>query len=684
MKKFFMITLCMAAAIFADPSIDKAVADLNSYSQLQKNLNIQNADLSYGMRKALIMADLMLDAQGKLRLDQKNAIKTAFLAAHPQEYEVNMSHVLATLDGTWQSFFDGITAPKDSLMLQSIFSSKAITDRHAKVAVLAAMLAPYNQGAVGDCFAVTDVIRDHEEYFRRAASDYKSILMNGYVERFADGKKDHFYFLPLLADPDRDQNITINFSLLDAPGFAAACTLMDGDKIVNLSDKIMEKLPSNPTPAQVIDAMAQTISENRSVNVDLLRSVGEYAFSSLTNNPILRATEAAFASMAEERASGAIRQNIHDCLAETLSAVLPNNQTFLDIFNQNYRLVYNLDIPLAMPSADGNSTDGGFQLYTRTTDSIGTRVATPEEFRNLVLQACNQAMIVDPKVISYLHSDDFLKDVLWNYDPQNKTEPDPVHNYQNFSRTPMQSCDGDDPYAVDDIDTGTVYESHVQAFTPKCTKDLINWCLNLAKTVPPALYPMNSPQHAFNFAPAVGEMVAFTKSGLSSTQWLQKMMLIPGVQVSSKLCDPHLLQAVVDGLIQDGLPNTQSLQKMVTDISQKKLSLSASCQKLLSEIVQLYPDQSDLITMIFDTVLLQSLSPNDQAVLEKSAIRFAFTNWNQGLKDIYFCAFFNPRTEQIAFGTILEDGTHLAPMSENDWVNGQRWDVDLMPAAPNI
>ena len=45
------------------------------------------------------------------------------------------------------------------------------------------MLAPYNQGPVGDCFAVNDVIRDHTEYYRHMAMDCASIVMKGYVER---------------------------------------------------------------------------------------------------------------------------------------------------------------------------------------------------------------------------------------------------------------------------------------------------------------------------------------------------------------------------------------------------------------------------------------------------------------------------------------------------------------------
>lgn len=88
------------------------------------------------------------------------------------------------------------------------------------------------------------------------------------------------------------------------------------------------------------------------------------------------------------------------------------------------------------------------------------------------------------------------------------------------------------------------------------------------------------------------------------------------------------------------------------------------------------------VAVALDSVLIESLSANDQALLNRSAVRFAFTNWNQGTKNIYFCAYFNPRTELIGFGSIFKDKTNLQPMDETQWINGQTWDVDLTPFAP--
>jgi hypothetical protein len=198
-------------------TIAQALAELNSYATIQESLKIQDPDIAYAMKKAELMADLLISSTGKLKYDLCPSIKSAFIPAHPEEYEVNMSKVLDHLNASWQPFFDSVKAPDNTnflidLVLHSIFGlgiDVQITDRHAKVAVLGSMLSPYNQGPVGDCFAVNNVLRDHDEYYKHSADDFKSIVMHGYLKRLVNESPDYFFFLPILADDDRDQLFTI-------------------------------------------------------------------------------------------------------------------------------------------------------------------------------------------------------------------------------------------------------------------------------------------------------------------------------------------------------------------------------------------------------------------------------------------------------------------------------------------
>lgn len=700
-------------------AIQTALSDLQAYASCQSSLNIQNADLAYGMRKALVMANLLVQDNGTVNVAVIPTLLSTFIPAQPAEYEANMAAFLNQMNATtWNQIFMAISAPQDQnglsaqvvRALLSLSGDQMVTDRHAKVAVLAALLAPYNQGPVGDCFAVTDVIRNHREYYQDAVNDYQAIVMKGYLERPVDGATDHFFFLPTLADDDLNRPFTLTasggfpntqLSLFDAPGFAAARALMGGNGVVD-AEGVMQQLASTSlqvTPAQVIAAMAAILSTSSGTSSDALTATGQYAFSSLTNNTVLRAVEACFAAMAEDRKNDSTRGNINASVATALQNQQLSSafqSAFANAFNASYRLIYNLNIPLATVSADGSSTDGGFQLYRRSTDPTqsGTRVATPQDFQQLVLDAitatAQQLRTDDPvqTLTAFVSTNEFLKQAFWAYDPSNKSEPSPVKNYQKLSRTPMQSCDGDNPYAVDDIDTQVTYDNNVQSFTPKNAKDLITWALNMAPTAPDALCPMDSPQHAFNYVPKNPDIAAFLQKGWPVGQWLQNRLILPGMQISRKALDTPTAQSIADKLSQQlagSTIDTGAYQNLVTQLTAAQSNVTDFLTGLVNGVaplLQLNADQTAQLALAIDAIALQSLPPQDSAQLNQSAVRFAFTNWSEGTKDIYFCAYFNPRTENISFGTIMEDKTELQPMDENAWVNNQQWDVDLMPAAP--
>ncbi len=716
--------------------IAQALAEWNVYATLQNALKVQNGDIASAMKKALLAADLLIQADGSLDIGSVSLVKSAFISSQPQEWEVNMGKVLDQLDTTWQSFFSTVKAPLATnqvatIALKGMFSlspSQRVTDRHAKVAVLAAMLSPYNQGPVGDCFAVTDMIRDHQEYYKHAAEDYASIATNGYLQRPVNGSNDYFFFLPSLADDDLASTCNLtpagqfagtSYNLLDAPGFAAASVVMGGQNIATLTKNVMQLLDAQPngpaiqvTPLQILTAMAQVIAaQTPNSSSDALAAVGAYAFSSLTNNTILRGTEAAFAAMAEDRPNDSTRGNINQCVTQALSSTwqqlnhLPGassfQQAFMNTFNASYRLLYNLDIPLPQVAADGSSSSGGFWLYERSSSSPnlpGKRIATPQDFRQLVLDAISQTasqlgstqgvQSIAAQLTHVVNTDTFLKNILWDYDSSNQQVSDPVANYEQLSRTPMQSPDGDNPFEVDELDTQTNYNNYVQAYTPTNAKDLISWCLTLAKKAPQELIPMDSPQHAFNFVPANPDMVAFVQQSQSTSQWLQAKLIAPGMQVSRRQMTASTQQTLSNtmySMISNALPSPISYQQLLHKLNAKPMSVKDYANGLLSGINQLLKsnaDQAHAVAVALDAVLIESLSAKDQAILNQSAIRFAFTNWNEGTKNIYFCAYFNPRTEQIGFGNIFEDKTNLQPMDENEWVNNQAWDVDLTPFAP--
>lgn len=712
-------------------AIQQALTALSQYQQAQQAAGLQDPNIACSMRKAIVLADLLIDSTGQLNVSLCPSLKAAFIPANPLEYEVDMARVLDQLDSSWQPFFDAISAPADhslsSLLLRALFSmqvSDTITDRHAKMGVLAAMLSPYNQGPVGDCFAVAEVITDHEEFYQHAANDYAEMVQKGYLTRSVNGQPDNFFCLPVLADTDREQPFNIDASgmihgtqvpFLSAPGLAAACNIMGANVTPKFAQQVLQALPQNAngiTVLDVIGACAKVVVQNQGGDKPTLVALGKFAFSSLTSNPIMRSVEAAFAAMAEDRASDSTRGNINNCIAQALASTWQSlnsdprvgafQTAFFNLFNASYRLVYNPDVPLPQVSADGSSEDGAFWLYRRNLkdpNCMGVRVISPQDLRKLVLDAVAEASVlsgstaISNAVTQYVKDDAFLRAALWAYDPANKQENYPVANYKKLSRTPMQSPDGDNPFEVDDIDTGKSFDSSVQNHTVANAQDLLTWCLGMAKTVAPGLsptrelFPMDSPQHAFHFVPGNPDLATYAQNGKNPSDWIRQGLMIPGMKISTRTMDSQTASALNNGVYQylsNAIPNQSDYNAILPE--GQSLTVQQYAQALVDGINKYLgsnADQASEVGTLVDVTLLQVLPTADAATLEQTAIKFAFTNWNDGVKDIYFCGYFNPRTQTIGFGTIDEDKTNLQPMQNADaWVTNQQWDVDLTPKTP--
>ncbi|MEI8365209.1 MAG: hypothetical protein WCF65_02215, partial [Parachlamydiaceae bacterium] len=716
----------------ADPTgITQALAALAQYAALQKTVGVQNVDIAYGMRKALLLADLLIDSNGRLKTELCQSAKAAFVPQQPETYEVIIGNVLDQLDASWQPFFDSIVKPSSkavaaSAVLRGLFSlhvNDAVTDRQAKVAVLSALFAPYNQGPVGDCFAVAGLERDHEKFFRHAASHYAQIVQKGFISSSVGVVQDNFFFVTVLADSDLSSAFTLNssgvvqgsnLSLFSAPGFAAVSNAVGGENVSSLLQSVLKVLFNgnvkgsiNVSPAQVIAATAQVVaSAVPGSNVNALLSQGLYAFSSLTNNPVQRSTECAFAAMAEDRVQDYIRGNINSAVAQAIkpafNSLLSNRKAIAlqkalsDKLNSSFRLIYNPSIPLQQVASDGSSSQGGFQLYARVpgdSKQMGKQVATPEDFRQLVLSSISAAELslgvskdahaAAVTLSQYVGTNTFLQDVLWAYDSANQSVSNPVQNYQILSSTPMQSCDGDDPFEVNYVDDGKDDSQIAVGYVPKNTQDLLSWCLSIAKKAPPELCMMNSPQHAFNFDPTNPDIVAFLRSGQTIDYWIRQALIVPSLQVASRQIDANAQAALANGMysvLSEILPDESQYQALIDKLGAAPLTVQKYTQRLLNGIEVLVPlnaGQKAELELILDGQLIQSLSNGDQAILQKAAIKFAFTNWNDGTKNIYFCAYLNPRTLQVSFASIDEDKTKLYPMDSNEWVNNQQWAVDL-------
>lgn len=621
-----------------------------------------------------------------------------------------------------------------------LLPTEEVTKIHCQQVVFGAILSQLCQGPVGDCFAVAWAIRKHDEFPLAALKDYIDIVRDGFLTRQVNGAPDHFFFEMTIADEAMASQITLKPSgsvdefhapFWACPNLIAACRQMGITDLDKRKDALLQKLfgskadPLTLTWNDLIRACADDEMAKSHPEGDLF-ALGQYGFS-LANNHLLRAWENCFAAMAEDRAGTYVRDNVVNSVMTVFDGVFTSMENkassekktviekvkdaFQKTLNSSFRFLYNGAIPLTHVSSDGSSSSGGFELYERDLQDLthkGVRIATPEEFTAFV-QRCLAKTTVDGdrSVISSVlqslalcaNGKDFMKNVLYAYDDANQKVADPVGHYRDLERTPMMSLDGDNPWEVMSIDLGHDFSRDVKAYKPKNPQDLLRWLLGIAKwkeakeryledNIANEEDSTTSPQHAFNIEMEGPEFKNFVTSKLSQSDWIKKTIVEPGSKIATAVMDRDAKQRFTTSVqnwlanqFQDGMPValTQSLQKLFGSLN-AKMTVNTFAKKGHDGVLHLFPqlndDQKTEISLLLDGMLLQSLPADQTDVLQKSAVRFAKTNWDTGPDNLYFCCYFSPRTQQLAFGSIAEDQTGLQPMNEKEWIDGQQWEVD--------
>ncbi len=734
--------------------LQKVYLEGQAFSELQQAAGIQDPGLSLSLYEPWRIAKILLTKTGKLNFGMILLVRQTYVpATSPLEYQVGMDRVLASMNSTWQPVFDTIVKPQCDASAWVIRADLGLSpttpllDMHSKLTALKGLLSQLCQGAVGDCFAVSWAIKKHNEYLLQSLKDYQSLLQNGFLVRNANGQPEQFFFKNTLADDDLSNSIKLSSGgllthagvmLWETPCFISACSLMG---ITNLEDNTPAAIKSlftgstktvQTTPAQVIAAFANyTVQQNPSLDLATQLSLGNYGFS-VTQNHLLRAWETALASMAEATSGDYVHDQVLSTLQKvmegqwrSLKSALPQTQqgivtqlqnAFMSAFDESTRYVYDGDIPLSQVSADGSSTDGGFEMYKKIAsqpNSIGVRVVTPTDFSTHLVESIEQAAAEvlptltaasDQAVVNqalstltaYVQTQGFLKTLFYVYDDANKKIADPVANYQQLNSSPMTNLVGDNPYAVQAIDNGTSFQADTKVFDPKNPYALIKWILDLAKWKeqtqayiekgsPAELDPAQGPDHAFNINFEEPEIEAFVEASQTSDAWLQQYSIQPNMGIAQTIMDAATKQAFTTSFLawlQQSAKLSQSdlnyVSSVVSKFNQQSLSIQAYATNFLSTIDQIFRlagSQANEVSVPFDALFLQSLPSATQKQLSQTAIRFAKTNWNEGDKNLYFCTFFNPRTATLGFGTIAEDLTELNVMDEYQWVDQQEWDV---------
>lgn len=719
------------------------ISRLQNFYRCQQLMGIQDPELSYSMRLPAELAPLLLTEIGYLNLGVLPLMKEVLFPQGKEllEFQTHILRLLNQINPKWQPTLDAIQKPTEpSAAADAIRAdlglsrTTALTDLHAKQCALGALFTQHRQGPVGNSFSLAYAVRIHDNFPQTALSHYGQLLQTGSLQRQVQGQPARFFFKATIADQDLDRPIVINkegkvggenYFLWDVPSFVSAFTQMGIEDPIDLLPQTVYAMADvdsshliSTTPRAILQAFASVASQTQAE--DLFQK-GLYGFSTL-NNRTLRAYETALASMAQSRSFDPIRDRAIMSIVGGMVPVWIQNQgmldpdtmfqireTFTQALNQQMRYVYNAVTPYENLSQDGSSSSSAFELYqveTQDDSAIGTPIKTPFDLQQMILNVWMGhtfmnlpfPLNVRPevrdfffRVPSLIMQSNFPKDIFILYESKIGMEMDPVASYQKYD-TPMVTRTGADPYDVIEVQEGISSLPQLQSTVINDSENLLKWALSLAVTkqktlryledpIPDEMDPVTTPQHAFNLALENPDIIAFIKSGVNPSDWIQRKMALPGQNIANGLISLESKQLFVQEILTNLPDEVKSpFEQFATALDTQSLSLSQYAQTLLSGLKGLFPPSSQVeqqLTLIVDRALLKAIPFLQSKALQEQAMRFANTHWQEGIKEIYFCIYFNPRTQKLSLATIHEDKTELNPASELDWIQGVRWDTDI-------
>ncbi len=716
---------------FVKSKLDKVCNRLTNKNQAYNDYYSKDSYTVYSIEAPKQIAELLLTVHGQINWGMIGAIKGQFFpeSAKLSEYGQGIVFVLDRMDESWQEAIDAVEIPlspeaASNAMIRAdlgMLPGEEITKLHCQQAVLGALLSQMSHRSAGNSLAIAWAKKD-DAFLLNCLADYTALVRDSHLTRTVSGSPEQFFFKNTLADEWISSQITLNSNgtiseyddvpFWECPNLIAACRQMGITDLKSGKDALLRWLFGSESEAKDLswDALIWTCAEfaaGSDENQDALFSAGRYGFS-VSGNRLLSAWETSLAAMSEARPGDYVRDNVNRCVLKALQPIFANQENtaslyqktlikeveavFQKIVNNSFRLVYNDAIPHFSP---GNSyLAGGYELYQKDASDLtnkGVRIATPDEFRALVLGALDQTKAAEyarvtskedrrviDSILQALHlcasGANFMKNVLYLYDDANKEERDPVAHYQNLHRTPMTSLNGDNPWEAMAPDTGMDFTPDIKTIRPNDAEDLLKWLLGLAKWKEATEYDLADAVSRFIIDGR--EFKRFLSSGLSADIWIKKTLVDPGMQISRAEMDDGsklIFSQKVQGWLSDQYDGTipensvREMEILFSTLHSRVITVQQFAQRSqdgLFHIFNLRPEQASAL----DALLLQSLPAAQLRAIQQRTVPFALRELNMDSEDVYICCFFNPRTEKVDYGSIAENKTGLQPMDQFEWL----------------
>lgn len=605
-----------------------------------------------------------------------------------------------------------------------------LTKLHCKQEVLGAIFNLTNAPSLNSYLKIAQVINVEDQFLQNTCKDLIELLGKGYLTRTICDKKEHFFFESAVFDPILLDKFTLfkdgciseyqSAPFWKCPNLIAACRLMGVDDLDQCKDALLEQIflfddqPKEMSWDKLIQKYAEQIPM-RSLEETL--SLGRYGFSKRSHR-LLQACEAALYAVGQAQPDDLIRSKIQHVVMRALSKTFISQKLqFKSLYHMGlieqikaiYKRTLNDSICLVYHPAisyqyfDEELFLPGFNLHHRDLNNLtqkGVRIATPEQMmlwldkvvdtlkaRGGQITASEEDQKVLASVISALYEriqeEDFLAEVIVSYDQNIIEKLDPIASYKNFKRTPMTTLQCEKPWGVSALEMNQNFIPHYLAIRPNNPRELLQWLLDFAKwndkfkSIPIEGNFLNAKEKIIF---EKGALKSWFENDITAAQWIEKKIVIPGRGISQEVINEEEILCFSQGAkkwLQQCLTNEQFLETEIDVdllfkmLCSKKHTLQSFAQHSLlafESIDKLSLKQKKEIPLIWDSMLLQSLSQKNLEKLKGSCVSFVkYTDTINSKKQFLSC-FLNLRTEEIELASISKETMQIVPFGKWDGI----------------
>lgn len=708
--------------------IRRSAASLNQDHELS---SIQSGKVAYYNKLTSEIAKTLITKEGRINKLLIDPL-VAFLSDHQplcnHEYSLLDALRLLKQSETLQQKIESIKTPSSSpetpleiIRIQcGLPTDSTPSANDMKTTLLSALLSHPRQGNQGSCFASYLSIALLSAHKIKTADDLISILEKGKLSRKTGRVKRDFPFLFRIGDGALYTSFTIDKSgfvlkggipggpLEKIPGLIAAARYLGFENpaealksasFLALADSGGQGTLNSFQILKQLSEKAHALPGNRETTPLKLLLKACYCFDGEVHNPLIRAFESCLADMAEASNQGMIKQPVLFSIIDPVQDFLSSNTSVKDedktalisemqgLLLDRIHLSYDLDVNRDTSPDNNNVCNGGFILHDTKRSSSSSDwmlIGNPEQFKAFaqdILQEAKKKMEVSAPGVDwaaccrelsvYLKGDQFIKNALISFYPDNGTVADMLDHWIDLPYTPWRIISGNLAPNVRDIYMESESDDHdFHHFKVTDALSLLALLVDLAKSLPvysrfgflerrEMLLPVFTDVHAFNLCLAHPKFREIIIRNTLPIKWIKDHYLKAARALSEERMTENEKSSLLSklSLALSDLSIGSSWQEAFLPGKETTLRLvrEACLKAVTSPDQELYPTRERIV----DQALLSAMPERLKTTLLELSIPFADTNWNDGRHDILLCFAPHPGCDKIAVFEMKDDGEIL-------------------------